>query len=295
MKRVTLATVMLALVLHSGRALAQDQFFDSQGVRIRYVVQGQGDPVVLIHGNGGRLESWVDAGVMPNLSKDYRVIAFDARGHGKSSKPHETSAYGREMGLDAIRLLDHLGIKRAHIVGYSMGASIAATLLITHPDRFLTATLGGAPGRFRWTTEDVARAELEANEKEKECVSRSQINRLRPVGQPPLSESEIQKLSATCMANPDVDRFAMAAVSRGYKDQRITPAQVAAVKVPTLAVVGSLDGYVADFRALAKLRPDMKLVVIDGASHGGERGAMRRPEFVAAVRELLAANSTTLR
>ena len=87
----------------------------------------------------------------------------------------------------------------------------------------------------------------------------------------------------------------MAAVSRGYKDQRITPAQVAAVKVPTLAVVGSLDGYVADFRALAKLRPDMKLVVIDGASHGGARGAMRRPEFVAAVRELLAANSTTLR
>ena len=108
MKRCTVVSVMLGFVLLSVPALAQDQFFDSKGVRIRYVVQGEGEPVVLMHGNGGRLEAWVDTGVMPNLARSYRVIAFDARGHGKSGKPHETSAYGREMGLDAIRLLDHL-------------------------------------------------------------------------------------------------------------------------------------------------------------------------------------------
>jgi pimeloyl-ACP methyl ester carboxylesterase len=293
MKRFTVVSAMLGFVLLSVSAIAQDQFFDSEGVRIRYVVQGQGEPVVLLHGNGGSLNSWIDAGVMPNLAKDYRVIAFDARGHGKSGKPHETAAYGREMGLDVVRLLDHLGIRRAHVVGYSMGASTVATLLTTHPDRFLTATLGGAAGRFRWTEKDAARADLEGSEKEKECVSRTQINRLRPVGEPAISDTEFQKLSAACMANPNVDRLAMAAVSRGMKDQMITHAQVLAVKVQTLGVVGSLDGFVEDFQALAKLRPDMKLIVIDGASHGGERGAMRRPEFLAAVRELLAANRGT--
>jgi pimeloyl-ACP methyl ester carboxylesterase len=63
--------------------------------------------------------------------------------------------------------------------------------------------------------------------------------------------------------------------------------------VPTLGIVGSLDGYLADFKELQTLRPAMKLVVIDGASHGGPKGAMARPEFVAAVREFLATHPTT--
>jgi pimeloyl-ACP methyl ester carboxylesterase len=124
---------------------AQDNFFDSNGVRIRYVDRGAGEPVVLIHGGGSTLESWVDSGVLPNLAKDYRVIALDARGFGKSGKPHDVKAYGPEMGLDVIRLLDHLGIQRAHVVGYSMGAHITAQLLTTHPQRFLTANATPAP------------------------------------------------------------------------------------------------------------------------------------------------------
>jgi pimeloyl-ACP methyl ester carboxylesterase len=70
----------------------------------------------------------------------------------------------------------------------------------------------------------------------------------------------------------------------------VTPAQVSAVQVPTLGVVGSLDAYLTDFRELKKLRPNLKLVVIDGAPHGGERGASRRPEFLAAVREFISSN-----
>lgn len=60
-----------------------------------------------------------------------------------------------QVGLDAIRLLDHLGIKQAHIIRYSMEAHIVARLLTTHPNRFVMATLDGAAGRFRWTAEDV--------------------------------------------------------------------------------------------------------------------------------------------
>lgn len=270
----------------TGGAFAQDRFFDSNGVRIRYVEQGSGDPVVLIHGNGGSLQGWIDSGVLPALAQSYRVIALDARGHGKSGKPHEASAYGREMGLDVIRLLDHLKLRRAHIVGYSMGASITATLLTTHSDRFLTATLGGAPGRFNWTDADTARAEKEASEKERECVSRTQMMRLAPPNQPPVSDAEFQKRSQACMADPNQDRFALAAVHRGMKDQVITPVQVSAIRVPTLGVVGSRDPYLAGFQELKKLRPAMKLVVIEGATHGT---AMRTPEFLSAVREFLKA------
>jgi pimeloyl-ACP methyl ester carboxylesterase len=284
---------ILSLLLVAATGLAQDQFFDSNGVRIRYVEQGSGDVIVLIHGNGSTLKSWIDVGVLPNLAQDYRVMALDARGHGQSGKPHDVNAYGREMGLDVVRLLDHLGIRRAHIVGYSMGADITAQLLTTHAERFLSATLGGAAGRFRWTDEQAAGAEQEASERERECVSRSQIYRLAPTNGPKPDEEEIKRRSAACMADPNQDRFALAALVRSRKDSVITPSQVAAVKVPTLGVVGSLDGYLTDFQELKKLRPDVKLVVIDGATHVGERGAMRRPEFIAAVREFIASNRTT--
>ena len=291
MKRFKSLAAILCLVLATPiTAFAQDQFFDSNGVRIRYRDSGSGDVIVLIHGNGGSLEGWIDSGVLPNLERDYRVVALDARGHGKSGKPHESSAYGQEMGLDVVRLLDHLGVARAHIIGYSMGALITAQLLTTHPDRFITATLGGAAGRFRWTGEDAARTATEAEEKERDCVSRTQIHRLAPVNQPKPTDEEIQRRSAACMADPNQDRFALAALHRALGDQAITPAQAAAVKVPTLGIVGSLDPYLASFRELSKLRPDMKLVVVEGASHGGDSGAMRRPEFVVAVREFIAVN-----
>jgi pimeloyl-ACP methyl ester carboxylesterase len=286
-------TLTLALVLVARAALAQDQFFDSNGVRIRYVDRGAGAPILLIHGNGGSLQGWIDAGIVANLERDFRVIALDARGHGKSGKPHEVAAYGQQMGLDMIRLMDHLRIPRAHLVGYSMGASIVGKLLTTHPDRFLTATMGGSTGRFKFTPAEAERLEREAAEKERECVSRSQMTRLAPIGQPPPSDEAVKAASAACLANPNQDRFAMAALHRGFKDLAVTFDQVRAITVPTLGIVGSLDGYLADFKELQTLRPAMKLVVIDGASHGGPKGAMARPEFVAAVREFLATHPMT--
>ena len=124
-------------------------------------------------------------------------------------------------------------------------------------------------------------------------MSRNQINRLAPINGPKPSEDEIKKRSAACMADPNQDRFAQAALARGGKDLVLTPAEVAAVKVPTLGVVGTLDGYLPDFQALKKLRPDVKIVVVDGATHGGDHAASRRPEFITAIRELVASNRTS--
>lgn len=290
---MTRLNTFAAVMLLAAAAHAQDLSFVSAGVRIRYVDRGKGEPVVLLHGNGGSLQGWIDTGIAANLERDYRVIALDARGHGGSGKPRDPAAYGQQMGLDVVRLMDHLGLARAHLVGYSMGASILGKLVTTHADRFLTLTMGGSTGRFKFTPAEAERIEREAAEKERECVSRSQMVRLSPVGQPPPTEEVIQERVKACMADPNQDRFALAALHRGFKDLAVTAEQVRAIRVPTVAIVGSLDGYLPDFKEMQALRPDMRLVIIDGASHGGPKGAMARPEFVAAVRELLAAHPTT--
>lgn len=112
--------VELALVALVGMTLAPaaanaqlvDTSFVSKGVRIHYVEQGRGVPVVLIHGFQGTLATWRRVPIFDDLARDYRVIAIDQHGHGRSGKPHDTAAYGREMGLDIVRLLDHRGIHR---------------------------------------------------------------------------------------------------------------------------------------------------------------------------------------
>jgi pimeloyl-ACP methyl ester carboxylesterase len=92
--------------------------FLSNGVKIHYITQGQGEPVVLIHGfSANAYFNWVVPQVFDKLSKHYQVIALDNRGHGQSGKPHEIEKYGPEMVEDIVRLLDHLKIEKAHMAG----------------------------------------------------------------------------------------------------------------------------------------------------------------------------------
>src|SRR5689334_6704157 len=111
MKRIGRCACVLIVALWTTIARAEDRYFDSNGVRLHYVDGGSGEPVVLVHGYANSVELWTDTGVMPNLLRDHRVIAFDARGHGKSAKPHDPAAYGVEMSRDIVRLLDHLGLR----------------------------------------------------------------------------------------------------------------------------------------------------------------------------------------
>ena len=174
-----------------------------------------------------------------------------------------------------------------------MGTSMVRKLF-DHASRWaLTATMGGSTGRFKFTPAEAERLEREAAEKERDCVSRSRMTRLAPLGQARPSDADFKARRAACLADPSQDRLALAALHRGFKDLAVTFDQVKAITVPTLGIVGSLDGYLADFRELKALRPAMTLVVIDGASHGGTKGAMARPEFVAAVREFIAAHPLT--
>lgn len=133
---------LTAVLLVSVSVRAAD--FDSAGVRIHYEAEGRGDPVILIHGlHASAQRNWGAPGVIADLAKSYRVIALDCRGHGQSDKPAGEGAYGVQMIGDVVRLMDHLKLRSAHIVGYSMGGMIALKLAVLHPDRVRSTTLGG--------------------------------------------------------------------------------------------------------------------------------------------------------
>ncbi|ADP70305.1 alpha/beta hydrolase fold protein [Rhodomicrobium vannielii ATCC 17100] len=120
--------------------------FSSDGVDIAYTVEGEGDPILLIHGFASNAATnWKDTGWTRWLTGNgFRVVTFDNRGHGASSKLYEPDAYaGPVMAEDARRLLDHLDIARADVMGYSMGARIAAFLALAHPERVRRAIFAG--------------------------------------------------------------------------------------------------------------------------------------------------------
>ena len=279
-----------AFCLITGASAAEEQFFDSAGIRIRYIEEGRGECVVLVHGYTSDAEAqWAWTGVTRALVARYRVIALDVRGHGRSGKPHDPAEYGPEMGFDILRLLDHLNIAQAHIIGYSMGAHIVAQLLTTHSERFLTATLGGAPGRFSWSLEDQQRVDSEAAEMEQGLL-RSQLLRLWPTGEPPPTEAQIRELSAAQLARQDAR--ALAAVRRSNHAQVVTLAQMTAVTVPTLGLVGTADPYLGPFLKLRARMPQLELVTIENASHGLAPG---RLEFTQAIVAFLHAHPATSR
>jgi pimeloyl-ACP methyl ester carboxylesterase len=271
----------------SALALAQDRFFDSGGVRIRYVEHGAGAPVVLVHGFTANIErSWIETGVLPDLARDYRVIAFDLRGHGSSDKPREPRAYD-EVALDVIRLLDHLGISRAHVVGYSLGGIMVAKLLTTHPQRFLTAVLGAAAYRRGQSERSDRAAEAAAREIEA-GVYRALVVSTAPTDEPPPSEEAIRSRSRQIAAVNNL--FAHAALMRARRALLVTDAEIAAVRVPALAVVGAADPALPRVRAMQAVWPGLELQVVPGAAHPTvhERGLPRRAEFLAAIRRHIA-------
>src|SRR6202163_1563500 len=123
-----------------------ERSFRAGPVEIAYLDEGDGDPIVLVHGFASNAEvNWVYPGWVATLTKaGRRVIALDNRGHGASAKLYDPVAYHSARMPDDVRaLLDHLGLGRADVMGYSMGARITAFFALAHPTRLRRAILGG--------------------------------------------------------------------------------------------------------------------------------------------------------
>ena len=120
--------------------------FTHDGFDLAYIDHGEGPPVLLIHGFASTaFVNWVSPGWIKTLTgAGFRAIAFDHRGHGASTKSYDPAAYvPAAMAGDAAALLDHLGLERAHVMGYSMGARVAAFLALQEPARVATLVFGG--------------------------------------------------------------------------------------------------------------------------------------------------------
>ncbi|BFM16811.1 alpha/beta hydrolase [Maricurvus nonylphenolicus] len=113
-------------------------YCNTNGIKLFYQESGQGEPVLFLHGLGSCGEDWQDQ--IDAFSHDYRVITVDTRGHGRSDKPlgpYNMPTYAS----DVINLLDHLGIKRCHLVGFSMGGMIAFQIAADAPERLNSLTI----------------------------------------------------------------------------------------------------------------------------------------------------------
>jgi len=120
--------------------------FHNGAVEISYLDEGEGDPILLVHGFASTKNvNWVYPTWVSELKKNgRRVIAFDNRGHGDSGKLYDKSAYEIAiMASDITALMDHLSIERADVMGYSLGSRMTAVLARSRPERLRSAILGG--------------------------------------------------------------------------------------------------------------------------------------------------------
>lgn len=228
------------------------QTFDSDGVEIAYIDEGAGDPVLLIHGFASNVQvNWVDPGWVRFLTREgFRVVAYDNRGHGRSQKLYRPEDYGAPlMAEDARRLLDHLGIPRADVMGYSMGARITAFLALAHPERVRSCIFGGLGYnmvRGLAGTGPIAHA-LEAD-------SIDQVT--NPTARTFRAFAEQTKS----------DLKALAACIRSSRDP-ITAADLARLDCPVLVAVGSEDVVGGSAQGLADLIPRGQALEIAGRDH----------------------------
>ena len=226
--------------------------FNHAGVEIAYLDEGEGDPIVLVHGFASTKDvNWVYPTWVSHLRKaGRRVIALDHRGHGASTKLYDAEDY--HIGImagDVLALMDHLSIARSDVMGYSLGGRITALLAQRHADRLRRAILGGigiglisggGPG------ENVARA-LEA-----ETI-----------------DSVTDRMGRMFRAFADQtrsDRRALAACLRGSR-RLMTREEAAAIAVPVLIAVGTTDDIAGSAHELAAIIPGSEVLDIPGRDH----------------------------
>src|SRR5262249_30815652 len=214
--------------------------FGNGDVEIAYLDEGDGEPIVLVHGFASTKEvNWVQPGWLATLTRaGRRAIALDNRGHGASSKLYDPSAYhSTTMAEDVRALLDHLKIERADVMGYSMGARIAAFLAVKHSARVRSTIFGGLGIRL---VEGVGLPESIAD-----ALDGPDFADVRdPTG----------RMFRIFAEQTKSDLAALAACIRGSR-QTLSRTQAAGIRVPVLVAVGTNDQVAGNGRELAALIP----------------------------------------
>jgi pimeloyl-ACP methyl ester carboxylesterase len=226
--------------------------FRNDGVDIAYLDEGEGEPVVLVHGFASTKEvNWLNPGWVSTLTRaGRRAIALDNRGHGASAKLYDPAAYhSAAMAEDVRALLDHLHIPRADVMGYSMGARIAAFLARAHPERLRSVVLGGLGIRL---VDGVGLPETIADALEAPVLADVRD----PQGRTFRAFAEQTKS----------DLKALAACIRGSR-QTLSREDCAGLRMPVLVAVGGKDDVAGSAPELAALIPQGRALDIPGRDH----------------------------
>lgn len=244
--------------------------FLSDNIAIAYEVHGAGDPVLLIHGFGssGKV-NWIDTGWVATLEEaGYQPITMDNRGHGASRKLYDPQLYfAHDMALDAKRLLDHLEIPRAPVIGFSMGARIAAFLALNHPERVSAAVWGGMGQNLITGLED--------SEEIVEALTAESLSDVK---------GATGRTFRIFAEHTGADRAALAACMVSSREP-MSEAQVRAIAVPVLVAVGSEDEMAGSPEVLTALLQKGEAFTIPRRDHMRSTGD---PKFKAAALEFLA-------
>jgi len=245
--------------------------FESDGVRLHYEVHGAHDaePVVLVHGFASDYPlNWVGTRWQETLTgSGFRVIGLDCRGHGRSEKPHDPSAYSIPiMARDVARLMDHLELESAALLGYSMGARIGLRVVIELPQRVKRAVLGGIGSGGAINNADAVADALLHGEPIEDPIARSFYT------------------FASARASNDLTALAMC--FRGLRTAE-SAELMEAIRTPLLIVLGDRDEIAGNGDELIEMIPTARLVTIAGRDH---MGAVPAREFKRAAVEFLTAD-----
>ena len=230
--------------------------FDSGGLTLAYDdigEPGEGRPMILVHGfTSNRKENWQRLGWYGAFERRHiRLLAFDCRGHGESAKPHDPAAYGREnMASDILALMDHCGIERAHLLGFSMGSRLALAAALRSPQRFSTLTVGGVGEKLF----------------EKRDYAGNPMADAMEAGDPQSITEPMLRSFRQFADEQGEDRLALAALTRA-QDDPFTRDELSKLDVPVLVVAGARDELAGNPEPLAKAFPDGRAVTIPGCDH----------------------------
>lgn len=226
--------------------------FTHEGLEIAFLDEGEGEPIVLVHGFASNKEAnWVLPSWVTTLKgAGRRVIAPDNRGHGASSKLYDPAAYRIDlMAADVSALLDHLGLSRADVMGYSMGARIAAVLALADPPRVRSVVLGG----------------LGINLVESGGVPEAIADGLEAPALADVSDPTARQFRSFAEQTKS-DLRALAACLRGSR-QTLSRPEVGRIVAPVLVAVGTKDPIAGSPEELAALIPGAQALPIPGRDH----------------------------
>lgn len=218
-------------------------YVSNNNVKIHYEVEGKGQALVLQHGLYGSVEDWYEYGYVDAMKDHCRLVMIDARGHGRSEKPHDPALYAHyTRALDVIKVLDELGIAKCHYLGFSMGGWQSYGMMKWFPERFASYII------------------FAAHPYENDMSAMREGIRTMDTWVP--AEVASAATRARYLAN---DREALLAAVAEKRDDRTDVLRQ--VTAPCLMIVGDRDGNYEKMKASARLSEKIEFVAVPGFGH----------------------------